>query len=218
MAYRSNSPPTLIWQAPAATVTGAISAGLRPGERYTACNARPSTRLAAKGPAMNSTWGSSACSRASCGGASRVSATMTWAPQRTHQRAMARPEAPRPSTSTRWSASGARPSPGRVVGAAAGSSAAAAGSVSATGAAASGSSAAPTSAKMRATNSRACSAAETGGACQSRAGAAAGAGAATGAAPGAASGMEASAGSRGSWCSGFIAVSAWTGPSGTAAW
>ncbi len=80
--------------------------------------ARPHRRLLRQ----NAPGAAPAAAKASCGGASRVSATVTWAPQRTHQRAMARPEAPRPSTSTCWPCSGLRPRqrPPRVRGAARG--------------------------------------------------------------------------------------------------
>ncbi|EER59796.1 hypothetical protein AcdelDRAFT_2619, partial [Acidovorax delafieldii 2AN] len=81
--------------------------GLRPGERYTPCKPCPSTRWAPNAPATNRTCGSSFCSAASCGGASRVSATVTCAPQRTHQRAMAMPEAPRPRMRMFWPCIGA---------------------------------------------------------------------------------------------------------------
>ncbi len=60
---------------------GERRAGLRPGERYTACRPLPSTSDCIEGPATNRTCGSSCCSKANCGGASRVSATVTWAPQ-----------------------------------------------------------------------------------------------------------------------------------------
>ena len=106
MEYRSNSPPELTPLALAAINTGATSAGLKPGERYTADTPCPSIRLASKAPATKRTCGSSCCSTASCGGAERVSATVTWAPQRTHQRAIARPEAPKPRTKACWPCSG----------------------------------------------------------------------------------------------------------------
>ena len=83
--------------------TGATSPGARPGERYTACRSLPCTRSAPKAPDTNCTCASSWRNVASCGGASRVSATVTRAaPQRTHHRAMARPEAPRPSIKMAW--------------------------------------------------------------------------------------------------------------------
>src|SRR5690606_27922240 len=60
----------------------------------------PSKLDARKGPASRRTSGSSAASRAPLGGSVRESATRTRAPCRTSQRAMDRPVAPRPSTST----------------------------------------------------------------------------------------------------------------------
>ena len=51
------------------------------------------TSAASKAPPMKRACGSSARSVASCGGAARVSATVTCAPQRVHQRAIASPGA-----------------------------------------------------------------------------------------------------------------------------
>ena len=49
--------------------------------------------------------GHSCCSAANPGGSARVSATVSCAPARAHQRAIARPDAPRPRISTCWSCS-----------------------------------------------------------------------------------------------------------------
>src|SRR5690606_33369158 len=90
--YKLNSPPALIPQALAAINTGAIVEGLNPGERYTALKPCPSTNAAPKAPDTKRTCGISCCSSGNCGGAARVSATVTCAPQRTHHRAIAKPE------------------------------------------------------------------------------------------------------------------------------
>ena len=140
MEYRSSSPPALIPPALAAINTGATSAGDRPGERYTADTPCPSTRLASKAPATKRTCGSACCSTASCGGAARVSATVTRAPQRTHQRAIARPEAPRPRMRTCRPCSGSAALPPAPAGQPAGTGARSAGARAAAPAAGTGTS------------------------------------------------------------------------------
>ncbi len=86
--------------ASAACQTGATTTGDKPGLLKTARIPVPSTSDASNAPARNWTCGSSACNCPSWGGASRVSATVTWAPCRTHQRAIAMPEVPSPRTRT----------------------------------------------------------------------------------------------------------------------
>ena len=99
-ANRLSSPPTHRPRVCAASITPTVSAGLRPGLLKTARMELPSISEALKSECTKRTSGSSWRSTASCGGASRVSTTVTTAPCNAHQRTMARPDAPKPRTMT----------------------------------------------------------------------------------------------------------------------
>ena len=205
----------------AASKTGAMVSGLKPGERYTACTPCPSTSSFEKGPDTNCTCGNSVCKVTSCGGAARVSATvMLEAPARTHQRAMARPEAPKPRIRMFWPTA---PISGMLGGrgfcAGKGGACVAGGGHGAEPSAPSPSGAATeSSAKMRATKSAAsCAAVSVVGKARA-ASFALGSGSCTCAVATTCSGSTGSAGATSCMSFVFIAISGWTNPPDTAAW
>ena len=99
-ANKLSSPPTHRPSLCAASITPAVSAGLKPGLLKTARISVPSINAASKVECTKVTSGNSTRNTASCGGASRVSTTVTTAPCSAHHRTMARPDAPRPKTMT----------------------------------------------------------------------------------------------------------------------
>ena len=80
----------------------ATSTGARPGLLNTAHTSVPSTKSGVKGPLTKRAAGTSRCKAANWGGAARVSATVTCAPLRAHQCAIASPDVPRPRMRMCW--------------------------------------------------------------------------------------------------------------------
>ncbi|MCX7153750.1 MAG: hypothetical protein NT115_14900 [Proteobacteria bacterium] len=98
MACANNSMSPTTGTPRAAAWRTSASAGATPGLMAIMSTAE---KLASRqAPACNSAWGSSRASAAAWGGASRLSATRTFAPQRVSHFAMEKPVSPSPSTST----------------------------------------------------------------------------------------------------------------------
>ena len=100
---RLNSVPTHKPASIAARHTGATSVGDKPGLLNTARMPWVVNTAASNSPAMNCACGAWVRKSAKPGGSLRVSITHTRAPRWLHQRAMAKPDWPKPSTSTAWS-------------------------------------------------------------------------------------------------------------------
>ena len=95
---KSSSLPTSTACARAASSKAVSRAGARPGLTQMRAKSPSASALASSAPCSRRTAGSSWASWAACGGAARSSSTVTVAPAAAHQRAMARPDAPKPIT------------------------------------------------------------------------------------------------------------------------